>query len=190
MKQGILIAALLFVTASCKTVSYESAVNVNKDRFYGDDKKTALLLDDLDDVSQLSADISNLAQQQAYSKDLCKFANLVVSDQHKQGLSLKILAFRKKIKLPNTVGEKRQKIYRSLQDINDEKTFDRAYYNNMDSILTGAISKCDSFMNNAGEGPVRNYIARQSGIYKEYVKKINQLQNYMNKSEVPQLTEK
>ncbi len=181
MKNNLIYLLLIFAFFSCKSVSYESAVNSNKDKFYGDNKKKALLLDNFKDLSQVTSDISGLADKHAYSKDLCDFAHMVISDQQRMKVPLRILAVKKGIKLPTVVDKDNQKIYYKLEDVNDEKTFDREYYSNMNLLFSDIINRCDTFIDNQNEGPVRDFIVKQSGIYKDYLKKIDQLQGYMNK---------
>jgi predicted outer membrane protein len=192
MKNKIIYLLLISALFSCKSVSYESAVNSNKDKFYGDDEKTALLLDDFESVSRSTADISGLADKHAYSKDLCDFAHMVINDQQKMKIPLKLLALKERIKLPTVVDKDRQKIYYQLEDIMDEKTFDQEYYKNMDQLYSYIVHRCDSFIDQKDEGPVRDFIARQTGLYKDYLKKIDRLQTYMNQKagEQPAITEK
>ena len=188
MKNRVLILSVLMTLGACKTISYENAVSANRDRFYGDDEKTALLLDDYQDVSQVTADISRLADDQAYSKDLCDFAGMVIRDQRKFNTSLQLLALRKRIRIPNTESGERHKIYQQVRDVPDKKTFDRAYYENMKFLFNHIIDRSDSFLGNNSEGPVRDFIARNVSLYKDYIKKIGKMQEYMDKNPEPQVT--
>jgi predicted outer membrane protein len=183
----IFVALLLFT--SCKSISYDGAVSANKDKFYGDEEKTALLLVDFKNLSQAAADISDLAPNHAYSKDLCDFAGMVISDQQSRKMPLKLLALKEGVKLPTVVGRDEQKIYHQMQAITDEKSFDKAYCENEKVIFSKILDKCDSFLTENNEGPVRDYLVKQTGIYKSYQSKINLLQNYIEKKEPQQLTE-
>lgn len=184
----ILIPIVLFT--SCKSISYESAVNANKDKFYGDEEKTALLLVNFKNLSQSAADISDLAPKHAYSKDVCDFADMVIADQQSRKVPLKLLALKKGVKLPTVVGNDNQKIYHQMQDIEDEKTFDIHYCENEKQIFTSILDKCDSFLTENNEGPVRDFLVKQTGIYKNYLTKINDIQKYIVTKEPEQLTEK
>ena len=189
MKVFLIIFIPLILFVSCKSISYENAISANKDKFYGNDKKTALLLVDFKNLSQAAADISDLAPKQAYSKDLCDFAGMVIKDQKSRKVPLKFLALKRGIKLPTVVSPESQKIYQKLQNINDEKTFDKAYCENEKQIFSTILTKCDSFLTDNDEGPVRDFLVKQSGIYKSYLTKINLIQNYMNTKSPAQLTE-
>jgi predicted outer membrane protein len=184
----IFIPLLLFT--ACKSISYESAVNANQDKFYGDEKQTALLLVDFKNLSQAASDISDLAPKQAYAKDVCNFADMVVSDQQSRKVPLKLLALKKGVKLPTVVSRENQQVYHQLQNIKDEKTFDKNYCESEKKIFGTIINKCDSFLNKNDEGPVRDFLVKQTGIYKSYLTKINEIQKYSEMKEPQQLTEK
>lgn len=183
----IFIPLLLFV--SCKSISYNNAISANNDKFYGDEENTAKLLVDFKNLSQAAVDISDLAPKHAYSKDLCDFADMVIKDQQSRKVPLKLLALKKGIKLPTVVSPDKQKIYQQMHNINDEKTFDKVYCENEKQIFSTILSKCDSFLTENDEGSVRDFLVKQSGIYKSYLSKINLIQNYIDAKSPPQLTE-
>ena len=190
MKTFPIILIPIMLLASCKSISYESAVSTNKDKFYGDEKKTALLLVDFKNLSQSAADISDLAPKNAYAKDICDFADIVVKDQQSRKMPLKLLALKKGVKLPTVVDMKNQKVYHSLQEIRDEKTFDKEYCSSEKQIFSDILTKCDSFLADNTEGPVRDFLIRQSGIYKNYFSKISDIEKYIDQNEPQPLTEK
>jgi predicted outer membrane protein len=103
---------------------------------------------------------------------------------------LKLLALKKGIKLPTAVSPEKQKMYHQMHNISDEKTFDKMYCNHETQLFSSILSKCDSFLTNNNEGPVRDFLAKQSGIYKNYISKLNLIRNYIDDKTPDQLTEK
>ncbi|HLF34178.1 MAG TPA: hypothetical protein VI583_08070, partial [Cyclobacteriaceae bacterium] len=110
-----------------------------------------------------------------------------ISDQKKFKTSLAIVALRKQIKLPTYVGPDRQKIYHQIQIIRDKKAFDKFYLENMTQLTTTMITRSEDFLDKNKEGTVREFVSKNTGKYKDYVKKLSQMQEYMDKVD-PQIS--
>lgn len=176
---GIVMIALF---SSCRSISYQNAVHTNEDRFYGEDEKEALLLVNFKDLSQHAEDLSGIAQDKVYSKDLYDFAVDAERDHRKFQFSLELLALKKRIKLPDAVSEANQKKYREVRDISDKKTFDIRYMNEMKGILTSLTDSSDNYLAEGKDRQIRNFITKHTGVFESEIKRINSLQAYEEKT--------
>lgn len=184
-----LIQILIIITlfSACKSISYESAVYSNEDKFYGEKEDNALLLVEMKDLSQLAEDLSGLAEDKAYIKDVYDFGQSALKDHKKFQKQLTILAFKKRAKLPSAVKKENQEIYRSLHKISDRKTFDRTYLEEMKKNLQTMADMCDQYLEEGKDTQIRNFIAKNSGVVKGEIKRIEIIREYMDKPD-PEIT--
>jgi len=175
----ILIIITLF--SACKSISYQSAKHSNEDKFYGEKEENALIMVDMKDLSQLIEDISGLTEEKAFAKDIYDFGKSAAKDHKKLQNQLKILAFKKRAKLPSALKEDNQEIYRSLHKITDRKTFDRVYMEEMIKALQILADMSDDFLEEGKDKQMRNFVTKHSGIFKSEIKRINTIQEYIEK---------
>ncbi|MBR9999424.1 MAG: DUF4142 domain-containing protein, partial [Cyclobacteriaceae bacterium] len=120
----MLIIITLF--SACKSISYESAKHSNEDKFFGEKEENSLMLVEMKNLSQLAEDLSGLAEEKAYVRDVYDFGLSARKDHKKLQTELSILAFKKRVKLPNAVKKEDQDIYRNILKISDRKSFDHS----------------------------------------------------------------
>jgi predicted outer membrane protein len=184
-----MIQPLIIITlfSACKSISYESAVLSNEDKFYGVKEDNALLLVELKDLSQLAEDLSGLAEEKAYIKDVYDLGQSAIKDHKKLQTQLAILAFKKRAKLPSSVKKENQEIYRSIHKITDRKSFDIVYLDNMEETLQKMADLSDKFLEDSQDTQMRNFITKHSGVIKSELKRIETIQDYMGKPN-PEIT--
>lgn len=178
-----MIQSLIIITlfSACKSISYESAVLSNEDKFYGVKEENALLLVELKDLSQLAEDFSGLTEEKAYIKDVYDLGQSVIKDHKKLQTQLAILALKKRAKLPSSVKKENQEIYRSIHKITDRKSFDIVYLENMEETLQKMADMSDQFLEDSQDTQMRNFITKHSGVIKSELKRIKTIQDYMEK---------
>jgi predicted outer membrane protein len=181
----MLIIITLF--SACKSISYESALHSNEDKFYGEKEDNALLLVDMKDLSQLTEDLSGLTGEKAYIKDVYDFGQTAMKDHKKLQTQLSILAFKRRVKLPSSVKKENQEIYRSLHKISDRKTFDIVYLDKMKKTLQVMADRSDQFLEEGQDSQIRNFITKHSGVIKGEIKRIDMIKDYMEKPD-PEIT--
>ncbi len=184
-----LIQMLIIITlfSACKSISYESALHSNEDKFYGEKEDNALLLVDMKDLSQLTEDLSGLTGEKAYIKDVYDFGQTALKDHKKLQTQLSILAFKRRVKLPSSVKKENQEIYRSLHKISDRKTFDIVYLDKMKKTLQVMADRSDQFLEEGQDSQIRNFITKHSGVIKGEIKRIDMIRDYMEKPD-PEIT--
>ncbi len=188
MKRITVYMILLMFAVSCKSISYQNAVHSNQDKFYGEKEQEAILLVELKDLSQLAEDLSGVAQEKAYSKDLFEFAEMAEKDHKKFQFRMEILAFKKGIKLPDAISVEKQEIYRKLHKIEDKKTFDIHYLAEMENLLDSMTIKSDDYLEEGKDKQIRNFITKHTGMFKGQMKRIENMQNYIEKSSSKELS--
>lgn len=178
-----MIQSLIIITlfSACKSISYESAVLSNEDKFYGVKEDNALLLVELKDLSQLAEDFSGLTEEKAYIKDVYDLGQSAIKDHKKLQTQLAILALKKRAKLPSSVKKENQEIYRSIHKITDRKSFDIVYLDNMKETLQKIADMSDQFLEDSQDTQMRNFITKHSGVIKSELKRIETIQDYMEK---------
>jgi predicted outer membrane protein len=182
--QSLIIIALF---TTCKSISYESAKHSNEDKFYGDKEENALMLVEMKNLSQLAEDLSGLTEEKAYTKDVYDFGLTAIKDHKKFQSQMAILAFKKRIKLPSSVKQENQEVYRSIHKVSDRKTFDRMYMEEMKKILKTLADMSDQFLEDGQDKHIRNLITKHSGAFKSEIKHIENMQEYMEKP-APEIT--
>ncbi len=178
-----MIQTLIIITlfSACKSISYESAVHSNEDKFYGAKEDNALLLVELKDLSQLAEDLSGLTEEKAYIKDIYDLGQSVKTDHKKLQTQLAILAFKKRAKLPSSVKKENQEIYRSLHKISDRKSFDIVYLDEIKVTLQKMADRSDQFLEDGQDAQIRNFITKHTGVIKSELKRIETIKDYMEK---------
>jgi len=184
-----MIQTLIIITlfSACKSISYESAVHSNEDKFYGEKEDNALLLVELKDLSQLAEDLSGLTEGKAYTKDVYDLGQTATRDHKKLQMQLAILALKKRVKLPSSVQKDNQETYRTLHTVSDRKSFDKVYLDDMKSTLQMMADLSDQFLEKGQDAQIRNFINKKSGVIKSEIKRIDAIQDYMGKPE-PEIT--
>jgi hypothetical protein len=184
-----MIQTLIIITlfSACKSISYESAVHSNEDKFYGEKEDNALLLVELKNLSQLAEDLSGLTEGKAYTKDVYDLGQTATRDHKKLQTQLAILAFKKRVKLPSSVQKDNQETYRALHTISDRKSFDKVYLDDMKSTLQMMADLSDQFLEEGQDTQIRNFINKKSGVIKSEIKRIDAIKDYMGKPE-PEIT--
>ena len=183
------IRMLIIITlfSACKSISYESARHSNEDKFYGDKETNALMLVDMKNLSQLAEDLSGLTEEKAYTKDVYDFGLSAIKDHKKFQSQMSILALKKRIKLPSSVKKETQEIYRGIHKVSDRKTFDRMYLEEMKKIQQTLADMSDQFLEEGQDTQIRNLITKHSGAFKSEIKRIETIQEYMEKP-TPEIT--
>jgi predicted outer membrane protein len=187
IREAIRIVIIITLFSACKSISYESARHSNEDKFYGDKEENALMLVEMKNLSQLAEDLSGLTEEKAYTKDVYDFGISVKKDHKKFQSQMSILAFKKRIKLPSSIKQENQEIYRSIHKISDRKTFDRMYLEEMKKIAQSLADMSDQFLTDGQDTQIRNLITKHSGAFKSQVKRIESIQEYMEKPS-PEIT--
>ena len=184
-----MIQTLIIITlfSACKSISYESAVHSNEDKFYGEKENNALLLVELKDLSQLAEDLSGLTEEKAYIKDVYDLGQSSTKDHKKLQTQLSILAFKKRVKLPSSIQKDNQETYRTLHKISDRKTFDNVYLDEMKGTLQKMADLSDTFLEDGQDTQIRNFVTKHSGVIKSEIKRIDAIRDYMEKPN-PEIT--
>jgi predicted outer membrane protein len=172
---------IITLFTACKSVSYESAVYSNRDRFFGEKEENSLLLVEMKDLSQLVEDLSGLSEEKAFAKDIYDFGFSAVKEHRKFQMQLKILAFKKRVKLPSAVKKVNQDIYRDVHKIGDRKSFDYRYLGEMRKALMLLSEMSDKFLGDGKDTQMRNFITKHSGVFKNEIKRIDTIREYMEK---------
>lgn len=177
----IQLTIIITLFTACKSISYESAVYSNEDKFYGDKEENSLLLVEMKDISQLVEDLSGLAEDKAYIKDVYDLGLSVKKDHNKFQKQLAILAFKKRVKLPNAVKKENQDIYREVHKISDRKSFDNRYLDEMRKAVVQLSEMSEKFLEDGQDSQMRNFVTRHSGVFKNEIKRIDTIREYMEK---------
>jgi predicted outer membrane protein len=133
------------------------------------------------DLSQLVEDLSGLSEEKAYVKDIYDFGLSAMKDHKKFQTQLSILAFKKRVRLPSAVKKGNQDIYRDVHKIGDRKSFDYRYLDEMRKALVSLSEMSDKFLGEGKDTPMRNFITKHSGVFKNEIKRIDTIKEYMAK---------
>ena len=177
----IQLTIIITLFSACKSISYESAVYSNEDKFYGEKEENSLLLVEMKDLSQLVEDLSGLAEDKAYVKDIYDFGLSAKKDHRKFQNQLAILAFKKRVKLPNAVKKENQDIYRDVHKIIDRKSFDDRYLDEMRKAVVLLSEMSENFLEDGQDSQMRNFVTKHSGVFKNEIKRIDTIREYMEK---------
>ncbi|MBR9999705.1 MAG: DUF4142 domain-containing protein, partial [Cyclobacteriaceae bacterium] len=169
--------------------SYESAKHSNEDKFFGEKEENSLMLVEMKNLSQLAEDLSGLAEEKAYVRDVYDFGLSTRKDHKKLQTELSILAFKKRVKLPNAIKKEDQDIYRNIHKISDRKSFDHLYLDEMSKVLELLAEMSVHFLEEGQDTQMRNFITKHSGVFKSEIKRIDMIRDYMGKP-VSEITSK
>jgi putative membrane protein len=157
MKKTILYPALLSAViflGACGTHtndSAEQAKDVNEMKDSSDataamDKDDANFMVEAADGGMMEVEMGNIAQQRATDPAVKSFGAMMVRDHTKANEELKALAAQKNVSLPVSMGDNNMK---KVNDMRDEKNFDKKY---MDMMVSDHKDDIDKFEKIAKDG--------------------------------------
>ncbi|TMI94276.1 MAG: DUF4142 domain-containing protein [Bacteroidetes bacterium] len=123
----------------------------------GVDATTSDFMVKVADVGMTEVKLGGIAQDKASSKRVKDFGEMMTKDHSKAGEELKSLAGRKKVTLPETIGEDHQK---KIDDLSKKsgKDFDKAYIDAMVSGHQSAVNDFEKASNNTKDPDVKAWV--------------------------------
>jgi putative membrane protein len=123
------------------------------------------------DLSEV--DLAQLAQQNATTDQVKQFAQRMITDHTSNLQTLKDLAARKDVTLPDQLGAKNTALYARLTKLSGTD-FDHAYINAMVEGHTQAVALFKKESQTAADSGVRNYASQTLPVVEEHLKMAHQ----------------
>jgi len=171
------LAAVIVAVAGFCAGSASFAADNDKDKSQGGDQKFVKVATD---ANLAEINHGNLASQQAADPEVRAFGQRMVTDHSMANQQLLMLADRKKIRVPQEMGEEHKKMQEKLTKLQGAK-FDREYITHMVHGHKEAVSLFETESKEGKDADLKAFAAKTLPIIKDHLKMAEKIADRINK---------